>query len=179
MVTPRFHHLLASGLLIALTAGCRTASKPSESDASISPGAMTAPIQDESYEIKGKPQTGGGTQAGFGGPGGEVNPQAMEQQAIAPQIHYHHHVHNHYHSNGAVYSVPGYAHTSYMVPHHAPMPAYSSPYSHSPNGGNPVGPQGNGPWNQGGYRYPGGGMPQYNPWINGGAGGMTDDGIRE
>lgn len=168
------------GLPLLLAIGCTNSGQTGHETAwispGISPGAVSAPLQDETYEIKGKPQTGGGVQAGFGGPGGEVSAQNLEQQAIAPQIHYHVHHHHHYHSNGSAYSVPGYAHTSYVVPHHAPMPAYVSPYAHSPNGGNPVGPQGNGPWNWNGYNGPGwGGMPHYNPWINGGAGGMDGE----
>ena len=164
--------LLAATAAISLAAGC--SNTPTPDDAWVSPGAM--PVQDETYEIKGKPQAGGGVQAGFGGPGGEVDPQAMEGAAIAPQIHYHVHHHHHYHGGG--YSVPGYAHATYMVPHHAPMPAYVSPYAHSPNGGNPVGPQGNGPWNWNGWSNPGGygGWGSYNPWINGGAGGLQGPG---
>ena len=165
--------ILATGLPLAIAGGCT--STGSTDSAWASPGAMYSP-QDENYEIKGKPETGGGTQAGFGGPGGEVNPQSLEAAAIAPQVHYHTHVHHHYHTSGGTYTVPGYAHASYMVPHHALMPAYTSPYAHSPNGGNsPVGPQGVGPWNTGGYYNHGawgGGMPRYNPWINNGTGGM-------
>ncbi len=172
MASLRSMTLLAATAAIPLAAGC--SNTPSSDDAWVSPGAM--PVQDETYEIKGKPQTGGGVQAGFGGPGGEVSAQDLEQQAIAPQIHYHIHHHHHYHSNGAAYSTPGYAHTSYVVPHHAPMPAYVSPYAHSPNGGNPIGPQGSGPWNWNGYNGPGwGGMPHYNPWINDGAGGLEGE----
>ncbi|MBQ72816.1 MAG: hypothetical protein CMJ67_07905 [Planctomycetaceae bacterium] len=161
--------ILAAGLPLAIAGGC--ASTHENESAWISPGAMYAP-QDENYEIKGKPESGGGAQAGFGGPGGEVNAQALEADAIAPQIHYHHHVHHHYHTPSGTYTVPGYAHATYMVPHHAPMPAYTSPYAHSPNGGNPVGPNGAAPW-QGGYRggY-GGGWGTYNPWINNGTGGL-------
>ncbi len=175
MAIPRSASLLL-GLPLLLAAGCTNSGRTDHQTSWISPGAVSAPLQDETYEIKGKPQTGGGVQAGFGGPGGEVSAQNLERQAIAPQIHYHIHHHHHYHSNGAAYSTPGYAHTSYVVPHHAPMPAYVSPYAHSPNGGNPIGPQGSGPWNWNGYNGPGwGGMPHYNPWINDGAGGLEGE----
>ena len=160
---PRLSPLLVT-LVPVLLAGC-TGTPHAADEPTIWAGAM----QDETYEIKGKPETGGGVQAGFGGPGGEVDPRSLEAAALqGNQIHYHYHIHHHYHQNGMTYSVPGYAHATYMVPHHAPMPAYVSPYAHSPNGGNPVGPQGNGPWN-----HPAGsGWGSFNPWMNGGAGGL-------
>lgn len=155
--------LLFAPLLPALFAGCAP-----QQHAVTEPTIWAGAMQDENYEIKGKPQGGGGVQAGYGGPGGEVNPQSLEAAALkGNQIHYHYHIHHHYHSNGMTYSVPGYAHATYMVPHHSPMPAYVSPYAHSPNGGNPIGPQGNGPWNQ-----PTGGWGSYNPWLNNGGGGL-------
>lgn len=154
---------LAVVLLPMLVVGCA-----SQSGTSTEPTIWAGAMQDETYEVKGKPQSGGGVQAGYGGPGGEVNPQSLEAAALnGNQVHYHYHVHNHYHHNGMAYSVPGYAHATYMVPHNAPMPAYVSPYAHSPNGGNPVGPQGNGPWNQ-----PHNGWGTFNPWLNNGAGGL-------
>ena len=94
MASLRSCFILAAGLPLAIAGGC---AGTHDTDSSwISPGALYGP-QDENYEIKGKPQSGGGAQAGFGGPGGEVNPQSLEADAIAPQIHYHHHVHFRYH----------------------------------------------------------------------------------
>jgi hypothetical protein len=173
--------ILPAALPLAITVGC--SNTPETSHSWISPGAMNAPFQDANYEIKGKPEEEVGAQGGYGGPGGEVNPLAAEGDAIAPQIHYHYHVHNHHHSNGVIHTVPGYAHASYMVPHHSAMPAYSSPYAGFPNGGNPVGPQGIGPWNA--HTGPGhygpygayGAWGGFNPWINGGSGGEQGLGV--
>ena len=155
-------------LLIGL-GGCA-----STSDQTSEPVIWAGAMQDETYEIKGKPQAGGGEESGYGydQKGGEMNARDLEQQALdAPQVHYH--IHHHYHHYGPPTPVvTGYAHPAYSAQIHHHLPAYVSPYAHSPNGGNPVGPQGNGPWNWhpgwGGY----GGWGGYNPWINGGAGGL-------
>lgn len=159
----RFHATLVStsaAAILAGLAGCSTTS-----DRAAEPVIWAGAMQDENYEIKGKPESGGGEESGYGydQQGGEMNAQALEQQAVsAPQVHYH--IHHHYH-----YGAPGYAHPTYSVQVHHPMPAYVSPYANNPNGGNPVGPQGNGPWNY----HPGyGGWGSYNPWMNNGAGGL-------
>ena len=60
--------ILAAGLPLAIAGGC--ASTHENESAWISPGAMYAP-QDENYEIKGKPESGGGAQAGTGYGGAE------------------------------------------------------------------------------------------------------------
>lgn len=164
MSSPNRPFILCSGVALAMLGGC-TATNEQTADPIIWAGA----VQDESYEIQGKPQTGGGEQGGFGYDqrGGEMNAQALEQQAVnAPQVHYHVHHHVHY---GSPPVVTGYAHPSYSVQVHPPMPAYVSPYAHNPNAGNPVGPQGNGPWN---WHPAYGGWGTYNPWIHGGAGGI-------
>ena len=166
-------------LTVLAAAGCANTNQTSE------PMIWAGAMQDENYEIKGKPEAGGGAQAGYNGPGGEVNPQSLESQAIgSPQIHYHYHTHHHYHPGGS-YSIAGaphmttsfngYAHPAYMVPHHAAMQNPTSPYAHSPNGGNAANPytsgwQGGNPYYRGGSWAPG----DFNPWANNGTGSINE-----
>ena len=168
-------------LLLTVLAGAGCSATDQTSEPVIWAGAM----QDSNYEIQGKPEAGGGAQAGFTGAGGEVNPQSLEQQAIgSPQVHYHFHTHHHYHPGGS-YSIAGpphvttsfngYAHPGYMVPHHAAMPVPVSPYAHSPNGGNAANPY-TGGW-RGGSMYDRGGSwapGEFNPWANNGTGSINE-----
>jgi hypothetical protein len=164
----RFHAPAVTASIIATLAGL--AGCTSTSDRAAEPVIWAGAMQDENYEIQGKPQAGGGETSGYGydQQGGEMNAQALEQQAVtAPQVHYHIHHHYHYGTPAPVFT--GYAHPAYSVQVHHAMPAYTSPYANNPNGGNPVGPQGYGPWNY----HPGyGGWGSYNPWMNNGAGGL-------
>jgi hypothetical protein len=161
----RFHAPAVTASIIATLAGL--AGCTSTSDRAAEPVIWAGAMQDENYEIQGKPQTGGGEASGYGydQQGGEMNAQALEQQAVtAPQVHYHIHHHYHYGTPAPVFT--GYAHPAYSVQVHHAMPAYTSPYANNPNGGNPVG---GGPWNY----HPGyGGWGSYNPWMNNGAGGL-------
>lgn len=157
---------LATTLLLVGLGGCA-----STGDQAAEPVIWAGAMQDENYEIQGKPQAGGGEQSGYGydQQGGEMNAQALEQQAVdAPQVHYH--IHHHYHYGAPTPAFTGYAHPAYSVQVHHAMPAYVSPYANNPNGGNgPVGPQGVGSWGW----HPGyGGWGSYNPWMNNGAGGL-------
>jgi hypothetical protein len=161
----RFHAPAVTASIIATLAGL--AGCTSTSDRAAEPVIWAGAMQDENYEIQGKPQAGGGEASGYGydQQGGEMNAQALEQQAVtAPQVHYHIHHHYHYGTPAPVFT--GYAHPAYSVQVHHAMPAYTSPYANNPNGGNPVG---GGPWNY----HPGyGGWGSYNPWMNNGAGGL-------
>ena len=163
-------------LLTVLTAaGC---SPSKQADPVIWAGAM----QDQNYEIQGKPQA---APAPAPQPGGEVNPQSLEAQAIgSPQVHYHYHVHHHHYPGGS-YSIAGmphqtttgmngYAHPAYMVPHHAAMHNPTSPYAHNPNGGNAANPYTSG-W-QGGHPYGGSSWApgDFNPWANNGTGSINE-----
>ncbi|MAC74087.1 MAG: hypothetical protein CMJ22_00670 [Phycisphaerae bacterium] len=167
-------------LTVLAAAGCANTNQTTE------PVIWAGAMQDENYEIKGKPETGGGAMAGYNSAGGEVNPQSLEEQAIgSPQVHYHYHTHNHHHPGGS-YSIAGaphvttsfngYAHPAYMVPHHPAMQNPASPYANNPNGGNAANPytsgwQGGNPYyNHGGNWAPG----EFNPWANNGTGSIEE-----
>jgi len=154
--------------------GCST-SKQSE------PVIWAGAMQDQDYEIQGKPQAAGPTTPQASG---EVNPQSLEAQAIAaPQVHYHYHVHHHHYPGGS-YSIAGmpqmttshngYVHPAYMVPHHAAMQNPASPYAHNPNGGNAANPYTSG--RQGGNINGGSSWApgDFNPWANNGTGSINE-----
>ena len=166
------YSILLSTMLAAT--GCST-SKQAE------PVIWAGAMQDQDYEIQGKPQAAAPTAPQASG---EVNPQSLEAKAMAaPQVHYHYHVHNHHYPGGS-YSIAGmpqmttshngYVHPAYMVPHHAAMQNPASPYANSPNGGNAANPYTSG--RQGGNVNGGSSWApgDFNPWANNGTGSINE-----